>query len=246
VPVNPPPPETASAFLQIAVLLSALLAVVWGLVQCFCGHRLIRIVLAFYGFIGGILAGALAGLFLFNLSGTSAVVVALAAGVAGAVLLVVLLYANVVLLGAALGALAGALLAGIPVLLLVSPKAHAMPRPALYIVLAAALVGAVLALVYRRFVIILLTAAGGALLIAAGILLAIGDPLALALLTGGRPDLPAIRSMLTQTHLIALLCCLALALLGFAMQYRTAGLRAATGKRDRNLDRLLARARRDR
>ena len=231
--------------MRLALLLGALLAVVWGLVQCFCGYRLIRIVLAFYGFLGGLLAGTLSALFILDLTGAAAVVVALAAGVAGAVLLVVLLYANVVLLGAALGALAGALLAGVPVLLLVSLDADRIPRPALYVVVAAALTGAGLALVYRRFVVILLTAAGGALLIALGTLLAVDDPLVIALVTR-RPDLPTIRSMLGNTHLIALLCALALALLGFAIQYKTASLRHALNKRDRNLDRLLDRARRDR
>ena len=75
-----------------------------GLLACFLGYRLLRILLAVYGFVAGVI---IATLFVEQFEETwMAVLVTIGAGLAGLVLATVAYLAGVGLLGAALGAVA--------------------------------------------------------------------------------------------------------------------------------------------
>ncbi len=127
----------------------ALVLVIGGLVACFAGYRLFRLVLGIYGFI----LGALAALSMVAPGSTVAMIVALiVGGVIGAAILTLAYFVGVALVGAGLGTLV--VHAAWTQLGWGSP--YALP------VLVAAAVGAVVAVVFQRYVIIDGTAFGGA------------------------------------------------------------------------------------
>ena len=72
-----------------------------GLLACFLGYRLLKTLLAFYGFIGGVV---IATTFVEQLETWLAMVTIITAGVAGALLAVMAYLAGVAVLGAVLGA----------------------------------------------------------------------------------------------------------------------------------------------
>src|SRR5262249_49532815 len=81
---------------------AAAILVAGGLVACFAGYRMFRLVLGIYGFIlGALVATSIAGA---GSTGTL-VVTALIGGVIGAVILNLAYFLGVVLLGAAIGAM---------------------------------------------------------------------------------------------------------------------------------------------
>src|SRR3990170_9092868 len=82
---------------------AAIILLVGGLLACFAGYRLFRVVLAIYGFIlGALLASSFMGT-----EQTMAMIVAwIAGGVIGALILLVAYFAGVALLGAGIGAAA--------------------------------------------------------------------------------------------------------------------------------------------
>jgi hypothetical protein len=127
----------------------ALVLLVGGLIACFAGYRLFRLVLGIYGFI----LGALAAVSMVPPAGTAATIVTLlVGGVIGAAILTVGYFVGVALLGAGLGILV----------------VHAIwtqfgwAGPFAVPVLAAGVVGAILAVVLQRYAIIVGTAFGGA------------------------------------------------------------------------------------
>ena len=81
---------------------AAAVLVVGGLLACFAGYRMFRIVLGIYGFVLGALAAS-------SLMGTSdpvpMVIAAIAGGLAGAIVLILAYFMGVALVGAATGAL---------------------------------------------------------------------------------------------------------------------------------------------
>src|SRR4030095_7755182 len=92
--------------LQIPV---AVLLLLGGLVACFAGYRLFRIVLGIYGFIlGALLASTMFG------AGTAAslALAAIVGGVIGAIVLNFAYFLGVVLVGAAFGAMVATMLWG--------------------------------------------------------------------------------------------------------------------------------------
>ncbi len=127
---------------------AAIIFLVGGLLACFAGYRLFRLVLGIYGFI----LGALVATSMLGSSSTWALVAAaVVGGLLGAVLLVAAYFVGVALLGAGLGAmLANLIWRGI----------DGEPHWLAVILLAAA--GAFLALKLQRYVIIASTAFGGA------------------------------------------------------------------------------------
>src|SRR5262245_23485730 len=142
---------------------AAVVLIACGLISCFAGYRVFRIVLGIYGFILG-------ALFASGAVGTEhtawMIGAALVGGVVGALILIAAYFVGVALLGAGVGALAASLI-----------WASLGSEPAAWIVIVFAIGGALGALALQRYVIIGATAFGGAWTIIVG---------ALAL-TGSRP-----------------------------------------------------------
>ena len=127
-------------------LMLALLA--FGVLQCFFGYRIFKVILGILGFFWGAALGAVGG----AMTGPLFVLLfAIVGGVLGAVLFVLLFFVGIFFLGAGLG-----LLVGMAISALVGVV------PAVFIALPLAVIGGVLALVFQKLIIILATAFGGA------------------------------------------------------------------------------------
>ncbi len=120
-----------------------------GVLACFAGSRLFRIVLGIYGFIlGATIASSMMGVG----SQTAMVVAAIVGGLAGSIVLVLAYFVGIALVGAGLGVLIG----------------HATwswvgtGDPPVLMVIVVAIAGAVGATMLQRYVIIVGTALGGA------------------------------------------------------------------------------------
>ena len=141
-----------------------------GLLACFLGYRLLRILLAVYGFVAGVV---IATLFVDQFETWVAVLATIAAGLAGSALAIVAYLAGVALLGAALGAVA-----------LDVAWSYGGGEPIVWFVLAACLAGALVALALRRYVIIVGTSFGGAWTALIGGLALAGNSAAVAAASG--------------------------------------------------------------
>lgn len=140
---------------------AAILLLVGGLLACFFGYRLFRVVLGIYGFIlGALVATSIAG----NLEPGWMILVALGGGVVGAVILILAYFIGVALVGASLGAL----LANV-----VWEQFGREPNALAVILFAVA--GALGAIALQRLVIIVGTAFGGAWTALVGALVLVGD-----------------------------------------------------------------------
>lgn len=140
---------------------AAVVLVLGGVVACFAGYRLFRIVLSIYGFIlGAMIATTVVG------AGdtTELVVYAVIGGLVGALVLNLAYFLGVVLVGAALGAFVAAMV-----------WARAGSEPHVLIVILFAVVGAVSAMLLQRYVVIVATAFGGAWTLLIGALALAGD-----------------------------------------------------------------------
>ena len=134
-----------------------------GLLNCFFGYRLFRVLLGIWGFV----AGATAGMVLLqgtHLDPLVQIIGSLLIGIAGAVLVSVLYLVGVFLFGAGFGLLIASLL---------QQHMHAPPAWPLALLLAAG--GGVAALVLQRPLITLFTAFGGAWVVVAGAAAALAD-----------------------------------------------------------------------
>ena len=142
----------------------AILLVLGGLLSCFAGYRVFRIVLGMYGFIiGALLASSAMGteqtLWMIG--------AAIVGGLIGALILVAAYFVGVALIGAGSGAAAANLIwAGLG------------REPHLLIVVALSILGAIMALWLQRYVIIVATAFGGAWTTIIGALALTGDRVA--------------------------------------------------------------------
>lgn len=143
---------------------AAILLVLGGLLSCFAGYRVFRIVLGMYGFIiGALLASSAMGteqtLWMIG--------AAIVGGLIGALILVAAYFVGVALIGAGSGAAAANLIwAGLG------------REPHLLIVVALSILGAIMALWLQRYVIIVATAFGGAWTAIVGALALTGDRVA--------------------------------------------------------------------
>jgi hypothetical protein len=127
---------------------AAVLLLLGGLLSCFAGNRLFRLVLGIYGFV----AGALITSTVMGAGDPKSTLLAmLIGGVIGAVILVVAYFVGVALIGAALGAI---------VVHLIWAQLGHEPHPAWVIV--GTVAGALGALALQRVIIILATAFAGA------------------------------------------------------------------------------------
>ena len=141
---------------------AAVVLVVSGLLACFAGYRLFRIVLAIYGFI---LGAAIASSVMGPGEGTAMIVGAVVGGLAGALLLNLAYFVGVALIGAAAGAL----------LLHAFWARFGTGDPHVGLVVVCAVLGAVIATNLQRWVIILATASGGAWTLIVGASALMGD-----------------------------------------------------------------------
>jgi hypothetical protein len=140
---------------------AAILLLAGGLLACFAGHRLFKVVLGVYGFILGALVASSA---MGADRGAWMVVAALSGGALGALMLILAYFIGVALVGAAAGAL-----------LLHVIFASLGREPHVLLAIAAAIAGAAAAMVLQRYVIILTTSFGGAWTVLVGGLALAGD-----------------------------------------------------------------------
>ena len=147
-------------------LLAAIVLLVGGIVACFFGYRLFRIVLAIFGFI----LGALAASSIFGVSDTGPMVVAaVVGGLLGAGILIAAYFVGVALIGAGLGAVAAHLL-----------LAAGDQDPHVLAVVFMSVAGAAASMYLQRYFIIVGTGFGGAWTMIVGAMALIGDQAALA------------------------------------------------------------------
>lgn len=150
---------------------AAIVLLLGGVIACFFGYRLFRIVLAIFGFI----IGALAASSLFGASDTLPMVAAAAiGGLIGAGVLVGAYFVGVALVGAGLGALAANL-----------AFSAGGQEPNLVALVLCSIVGAGGAMYLQRYVIIVGTAFGGAWTLIVGALALIGDRAAMSAAAAG-------------------------------------------------------------
>ena len=141
-----------------------------GLLACFLGYRLLRILLAVYGFVGGVIV---ATLFTAELETWVAVLVTIGGGLLGSLVAIAAYLAGVALAGAGLAAFVVNVV-----------WAQFEGEPILWVVLAACLVGALVALTLRRFVIVVATSFAGAWTAIVGGLALAGNTAAVAAANG--------------------------------------------------------------
>jgi hypothetical protein len=144
---------------------AAALLLVGGVVSCFFGYRLFRIVLALSGFfIGALLPSS----FMPPSSTGTLLVVALVGGLVGAAIMFTAYFVGVALAGAVLGALIANLLFS------------GAGDPHILTVIVGAIVGSGLAMWLQRYFIIIATGFGGAWTIFVGAMALLGDKKAMA------------------------------------------------------------------
>lgn len=150
---------------------AAIVLLVGGIVACFFGYRLFRIVLAIFGFI----LGALAASSIFGMSDTGPMIIAAAVGgLIGAGIMIAAYFVGVSLIGAGLGATAANLI-----------FATGDRDPHFLVVVFLSIAGATAAMYLQRYFIIVGTGFGGAWTIIVGAMAALGDQTALAAAAAG-------------------------------------------------------------
>ena len=150
---------------------AAIVLLVGGIVACFLGYRLFRIVLAIFGFI----LGALAASSVFGVSDTGPMIAAaVVGGLLGAVVLIAAYFVGVALIGAGLGAVAAHLL-----------LAAGDRDPHVLAVLFMSVVGAAASMYLQRYFIIVGTGFGGAWTMIVGAMALVGDETALVAAASG-------------------------------------------------------------
>jgi hypothetical protein len=155
---------------------AAIVLLLGGIVACFFGYRMFRLVLAIFGFI----LGAFAASSLFAASDTTGMLVAAAVGgLAGAGILIAAYFVGVALVGAGLGALVANL------------AFSASGREPHFLVIAfCAVAGAAGAMYLQRYFIIVGTAFGGSMTIINGAMALAGNRAAAAAALNGHVWVP--------------------------------------------------------
>jgi hypothetical protein len=144
---------------------AAVILLVGGLVSCFAGYRVFRVVLGFFGFVLGAL---LTSSFMGTEQTLYMVIGAIVGGLIGALILVAAYFVGVALIGAGVGAfIVNVIWAGLG------------REPHIVVVILFAIAGALGALALQRYVIIAATSFGGAWTTLVGGLALMGDRLAI-------------------------------------------------------------------
>jgi len=150
---------------------AAVVLLIGGLVACFFGYRLFRIVLAFSGFV----IGALLASSPFGVSDTwPMLIAALVGGLIGAGVMLASYFIGVALTGAALGAVAANLL-----------FAATGQDPHFLVLVLLTLLGAAAAMYLQRYFIIVGTSFGGAWTVIVGAMAVFGNPTAMSAAAAG-------------------------------------------------------------
>jgi hypothetical protein len=145
---------------------AAIVLLLGGIVACFFGYRLFRIVLAIFGFI----VGALAASSVFGVSDTGPMIAAaLVGGAIGAGLLIAAYFVGVALVGAGLGAVTANF-----------AFAATGQDPHFLVLVLFTIAGAVGAMYLQRYFLIVGTAFGGAWTMIVGAMALVGDRTALS------------------------------------------------------------------
>jgi hypothetical protein len=143
---------------------AAIVLLLGGLLSCFAGYRVFRIVLGIYGFILGALLASSA-------MGTEQTMwmigAAIVGGLVGALILIAAYFVGVALIGAGLGALAANVI-----------WAALGREPHVIVLIVLSILGAIGALWLQRYVIIVATSFGGAWTAMVGALALLGDRVA--------------------------------------------------------------------
>jgi hypothetical protein len=143
---------------------AAIILILGGLLSCFAGYRVFRVVLGFFGFV----LGALLTSSVMATDQTMWMIgAAIVGGIVGALILVGAYFVGVALIGAGVGALVVNLI-----------WAYLGREPHIVIVILFAVAGALAALALQRYVIITATSFGGAWTTIVGALALLGDRLA--------------------------------------------------------------------
>ena len=143
---------------------AAIILILGGLLSCFAGYRVFRVVLGFFGFVLGAL---LTSSVMATDQTAYMIVAAIVGGIVGALILVAAYFVGVALIGAGAGALAVNLI-----------WASLGREPHIVIVILFAIAGALAALALQRYVIIAATGFGGAWTAIVGALALMGDKVA--------------------------------------------------------------------
>jgi hypothetical protein len=147
-------------------LAGAIALTIGGLLACFAGYRLFRLVLTVYGFIFG---AAMASSAMGTSNTAGMIVAALVGGVIGAAVLFLAYFVGVALVGAALGA---------AVAHIVWSGMATDPHP--LFVVGLSILGAIGAMIVQRYVIVVGTALAGAWTLIVGVMALFGDRAAAA------------------------------------------------------------------
>jgi hypothetical protein len=163
LPLAARPPRTYNRLVLPAAyqLPAAVLLLGGGLLACFVGQRLFRVVLGIYGFVTGALIAAT--IYGPGAEGTP-ILAMLAGGAIGAVVLILAYFVGVALVGAALGAI---------LVHVIAAQLTREPHPV--VVILGTVLGAVAAMALQRYVIIIATAFGGAWTALVGAISVIGN-----------------------------------------------------------------------
>jgi len=148
---------------------TAMLLIAGGVLSCFAGYRLFRVVLAIYGFIvGAMLASSL----LASSNTFGMVVAAIVGGMVGAIVLTLAYFAGIALVGAG----AGAFVAHVAWRMWNQPAPPGtVVDPPVLLVVGLSIAGAIAAMLLQRYVIVVTTAFGGAWTIIVGAMALMGD-----------------------------------------------------------------------
>ena len=150
---------------------AALVLLMGGIVGCFFGYRLFRVVLAISGFI----LGALLASSIFGMSDTGPMIIAaVVGGLVGAGILFAAYFLGVALIGAALGAVVANVV-----------MAAGDRDPHFLVVVFFSVAGAAAAMYLQRYFIIVGTSFGGAWTMIVGLMALVGDQTAIAAAASG-------------------------------------------------------------
>jgi len=170
-----------SLHIPIAIILLA-----GGLLACFLGYRLLRVLLAILGFVAGVIASTL---FFEQFDTWLAFAITIGCGLLGSLLAIAAYLIGVALCGAALG----------PVILNAMWVSE-VENPSIWLMLGVCLIGALCALALRRYFIMIGTSFGGAWTVIIGILALTGNQSVVSAVNGDIESLYSVVSWSTSMN----------------------------------------------
>lgn len=164
----------------------AIILLVGGLLACFLGYRLLRVLLAIFGFVAGVIVSTL---FFEQFEAWVAFIITVGCGLIGSLLAIAAYLIGVALCGAALG----------PVLLNAMWVSD-VESPSIWLMLGVCLIGALFALALRRYFIIIGTSFGGAWTVIIGVLALTGNQSVVSAVNGDIESLYSVVSWSTANN----------------------------------------------